>query len=353
MEDKLTFRNIFWSLAIIASLIVIGSVVKLFLASITIAIFLYYSARPLFNRINRRLKNKTQSAVITLLATFVPLVFLTGYILQLGYTELRSFAGHYDISLQKFISDSFEADISILLTTPTQIIQSQEGVALVQELMDWSVLVVGFVGDIFLRLIVTAVIFYYLLKHDSKLSNWATNNFGTLTPQWTRFWKRVDDDLSNIYFGNILNGIIAMVIAIAIALIYSLFAPDPIDIPYPVLFGIVAGISSLIPIIGVKVAYIPVTLYISTVAYTTEPTKLFPYIIVFVLFCVVILDFLQDLMIRPYISGKNLHIGLLLIAYISGPLILGWYGFFFAPILLVLIYHFSELILPDLIAEWF
>jgi predicted PurR-regulated permease PerM len=224
---------------------------------------------------------------------------------------------------------------------------------MVRELMDWSVLVVGFVGDIFLRLIITAVVLYYLLKHDTRLSNWATNNFGTLTPQWTRYWKRVDEDLSNIYFGNILNGIIAMVIAIIIALVYSFFAPDPIDIPYPVLFGIIAGISSLIPIIGVKIAYIPVTLYISGVAYTTDATGLFPYVIIFVVFCVVILDFLQDLLIRPYISGKNLHIGLLLIAYIAGPLMLGWYGFFFAPILLVLIYHFSDLILPDIIAEWF
>lgn len=353
MEDKLTFRNIFWSLAIIGSIFVIASVAKLFLASITLAIFLYYSSRPLFNRINDRLNSKTQSAAITLASTFIPLVILTGYIIQLGYNELRSFLNQYNLQIQEFVSSSFETEVTLLLTTPTQIIQSQQGLEMVRELMDWSVLVVGFVGDIFLRLIITAVVLYYLLKHDTRLSNWATNNFGTLTPQWTRYWKRVDEDLSNIYFGNILNGIIAMVIAIIIALVYSFFAPDPIDIPYPVLFGIVAGISSLIPIIGVKIAYIPVTLYISGVAYTTDATGLFPYVIIFVVFCVVILDFLQDLLIRPYISGKNLHIGLLLIAYIAGPLMLGWYGFFFAPILLVLIYHFSDLILPDIIAEWF
>lgn len=353
MEDKLSFRNIFWSLAIIASVFAIASVVKLFLASITFAIFLYYSSRPLFRRINNRVESKTQSAAITLIATFVPMIVFTGYIIQLGYNELQAFLQSYNIDLQNFVSSSLETELSLLLTTPTEIIQSEQGVNIIRELMDWSVLVVGFVGDIFLRLLITAVILYYLLKHDSKLSNWATNNFGTLTPKWNEYWRRVDDDLSNIYFGNILNGIIAMVIAIAIALVYSFLAPDVIGIPYPVLFGIIAGISSLIPIIGVKVAYIPVTLYVSAIAYTTDPTRLFPYIIVFLLFCAVVLDFLQDLMIRPYISGKHLHIGLLLIAYISGPLLLGWYGFFLAPVILVLIYHFSELILPDLIAEWF
>lgn len=353
MEDKLSFRNIFWTLVIIASLLVIGAVIKLFLASITLAIFLYYSSRPLFKRINNHLNSKTQSAAVTLSATFIPLIVFTGYIIQLGYNELQAFLRNYNIRLQDLVSGSFETELSLLLTTPTRIIQTQEGITMIRELMDWSVLVVGFVGDIFLRLIVTAVIFYYLLKHDSKLSNWATNNFGTLTPQWSRYWNRVDEDLSNIYFGNILNSMIAMLIAIVIALVYSFFAPDIIDIPYPILFGLLAGISSLIPIIGVKIAYIPVTIYISTVAYTTNPSGLFPYIIIFVLFCAIVLDFLQDLLIRPYISGKHLHIGLLLIAYISGPLILGWYGFFLAPVALVLIYHFSDLILPDLIAEWF
>lgn len=353
MENTVTFRNILWSTVILGSLLAISSVIELFLGSITMAFFLYYSSRPLFKRIHNRIRNRTYSALITLFVTFIPLVIFTFYIIQLGYSELQRILFQYDFSAQTFIPNSLRSDIS-LLSTPTQIIESENGTQIILELLDWSVIVFGIVGDVFLRLIIIAVVYYYLLKDDIKFTNWATNNFGSITPHWSRFWRKVDQDLHNIYFGNILNAIIAMSIAIIIAFIYSFFAPDPVDIPYPILFGILAGISSLIPIIGVKVAYVPVALYMSFIAYTTDSTGLFAYIIVFVLFSAIVLDFLQDIIIRSYISsGQSLHMGLLLIAYISGPLLLGWYGFFFAPVVLVLIYHFSDIILPDIIAKWF
>lgn len=351
-STNITSQNIFWSIIVLLSVAAIALVGKLFLASFTMAIFLYYSSRPFYKEINKWIKQPTISAVITLTVTFVPLSIFTGYIIQLGYTELQRFLNNYNIQLQEIIAGSVEADIMFLLNTPTEIVQSEEGVAMIQELLDWSILVISFVGDIFLQVLVMIIILYYLLKHDDRLFAWASNNFSGLTDQWDEYWARVDNDLYLIYFGNILNGIIAMAIGILVAIVYSFIAPDVISIPFPILFGVVAGISSLIPIIGVKIAYVPVAAYLSIVAFNNDPAALFPYIIIFVLFSMIVLDFLQDLILRPYISGKHLHIGILLVAYISGPLLLGWYGFFFAPIVLVLIFHFADLILPELIGSW-
>jgi hypothetical protein len=38
-----------------------------------------------------------------------------------------------------------------------------------------------------------------------------------------------------------------------------------------------------------------------------------------------------------------------MIAYTFGPLLFGWYGIFLMPMLLVLVFHFARLVLPELV----
>jgi len=54
--------------------------------------------------------------------------------------------------------------------------------------------------------------------------------------------------------------------------------------------------------------------------------------------------------IRLRFSGNGgLHVGLVMFAYIFGPLMFGWYGLFLGPILLVVVVHFARLVLPELL----
>jgi len=41
---------------------------------------------------------------------------------------------------------------------------------------------------------------------------------------------------------------------------------------------------------------------------------------------------------------------MVMLAYIFGPLLFGWYGIFLGPMLLVLLVHFTALVLPELLA---
>jgi hypothetical protein len=54
--------------------------------------------------------------------------------------------------------------------------------------------------------------------------------------------------------------------------------------------------------------------------------------------------------VRPYVSGRDLHLGLIILAYVFGPLVWGWYGLFLGPMVLVLGVHFGRLVLPELVA---
>ena len=61
------------------------------------------------------------------------------------------------------------------------------------------------------------------------------------------------------------------------------------------------------------------------------------------------MNFIPDVVLRPFISGRNLHVGLVMIAYIVGPAFFGWYGLFLGPLLLVLAIHFVRRILLELL----
>jgi hypothetical protein len=63
----------------------------------------------------------------------------------------------------------------------------------------------------------------------------------------------------------------------------------------------------------------------------------------------VVVDTIPDLIIRPYVSGRSLHVGMVMLAYVLGPLFFGGYGLFLGPPLLVLVFHFFRTVLPELI----
>jgi hypothetical protein len=61
---------------------------------------------------------------------------------------------------------------------------------------------------------------------------------------------------------------------------------------------------------------------------------------------VVVVDTIPDFLIRPYVSGNRTHVGLLMFAYILGPIAFGFYGIFLGPILLVLFAQFFRTVAP-------
>jgi hypothetical protein len=64
---------------------------------------------------------------------------------------------------------------------------------------------------------------------------------------------------------------------------------------------------------------------------------------------VVFLDLLPQAVIQPYVSGQRLSLGLLLFAYLLGPILFGWYGFFLLPLVTVLVVQIVRLVLAELV----
>jgi predicted PurR-regulated permease PerM len=191
---------------------------------------------------------------------------------------------------------------------------------------------------------------FYLLRDAGKLSRLLAR-FGDDRGVYDAYARAVDKSLETVFFGNILNAIMTGAIgAISYSLLdLSLVAPAGLSIPYPALTGLLAGIASLIPVVGMKIVYVPVAVYLTGTAYFQGSG--YWYVATFVAVSFVVVDSVPDLFLRPYVTGKNLHVGSVMIAYILGPLMFGWYGLFLGPIILVLVVHFVRIVLPVLLEK--
>jgi hypothetical protein len=62
-----------------------------------------------------------------------------------------------------------------------------------------------------------------------------------------------------------------------------------------------------------------------------------------------LLDIIPQTVLRPYLSGRGIHTGLVLFAYVLGAALFGWYGLFLGPLLLVLVAQAANVVLPELL----
>lgn len=190
-----------------------------------------------------------------------------------------------------------------------------------------------------LYFIITLIIVYYLLKDDHLIKKWAEDNIFNEIQYSEEYLKRIDKELESIYFGNMITVFIISFLAVSVFISYNIISPEYINIKYTFLLTLLCGISSLVPIIGIKIIYIPLFSYLSLIAYSINVTSLsFP--IFYLIISMILIDIIPETFIRPYISNRNMHLGLVIISYLTGVILFGWYGLFFGPFVLTVIYYY-------------
>jgi predicted PurR-regulated permease PerM len=130
-------------------------------------------------------------------------------------------------------------------------------------------------------------------------------------------------------------------------------SPAGLSVPYPTLIGLLSGAASLIPLVGMKLVYVPVTLYLFGAALTSAGVDSLWFPATFAAVAFFVVDVIPDMVLRPYVSARDLHMGTMMFAYLLGPLLFGWYGIFLAPMLLVIAVRFNRVVLPELLARVF
>ncbi|MDS0293901.1 AI-2E family transporter [Halogeometricum luteum] len=348
--------RVMWWLLGLAIFLVLAFVAEAYLGTFMLGLFLYYATRPVYSRIRGRIGQPSVGAAVALLILSLPVVLLVGYTVVVAFSELAAFVEGNQQGIAAMVEPyldsvgpvrSPEQLLSVLTEDPSSLLDSTN-TATAGGVLTGLAGTASFVLGAALQLFIAFAFAFYLLRDDRRLASWTRQNLSGEGGVVNAYMTAVDRDLKTIYFGNILNAFAIAVIAAVSYNAINLFAPASMSIPSPTLLGALTGAGSLIPVVGMKIVYVPVTILLAVEALVTAPATLW-VALVYGGVSLVVVDTIPDFLLRPYVSGRNLHTGTVMFAYIIGPALFGWYGLFLGPLLLVVGVHFFRIVLPELV----
>jgi len=335
-----------WALGAVL-LAVLGLVIDQYLPWLVFGLFIYYVARPITRRLEQRIASPTLVAALTLLLIVVPIVVMIGAILLVALGQLVTAAA--DLPVDRILAQ-LPVQLSELPNTPSEVYDTTAVLIQdpsVQNMVGTVGGAIGAVGAMLFNMFISLLIAFFLLISDRNIATWFESNVFGEESLATAYLSAVDRGLSSIYFGYTMT-IFAVIILSAI--IYTLFnaaTPAGLAIPSAVLFAVVTGLFTLVPLVGRSIVYFTIAGTLAVQAAMTEPQLLWVPL-VFLAIMIVAFDNLVRTYIRPYLSGRTLNTGLVMFAYLFGPPLFGWYGIFLGPFLMLFIVTFVRLILPVL-----
>ena len=315
------------------------------------AIFVYYIGRPIYDRLLRRLKSKAASAFISLFLLLLPVTVVFLYGLGAAAIELSHLTSISNIPYLDVIEKATAKYSSIMANiTPGELmtlIREDKNIQLAWPIA--GMILFNAMGVIF-RVMLTFTMALYLLMDGHRLRKWLVEDIYPAERELAeRFVKSVDGDLYRVFYGNIFT---AFLIAFIGGLVFSalnIIAPSGMALPYPLLLGMVCGVTSLVPMIGVALFWVPATGVLAAWAAANGTFSAdFWYIALFAASTAVLVDWGPNLMFKPRVTGRHIHPGLMLMAYLLGPAAFGLAGLFLGPMILVVALNYVKIVLPEL-----
>lgn len=286
---------------------------------ILLGAILAYLIRPVANKIQSKLKFSSISILIAMVVVLIPLILLVAYISYEISTVVTSFlSSNYYLDLNQFISqlpinvDSLNSSINSSLSE------------IAKYLLNYTVTFLSKFLNISLDLfILVCSVFYFVRDGDKCLSfirDFVPDNSKKFFDDTV---ESVQDVLRSIFYGHFLTSVI---IGIFGAIGYSL-----LGFPYGIFLGVLTGILQLIPIFGPWPIYW--ALFFVDIFSGNYPRAIVVLLFGFFLSTV-------DMYIRPALSSHyaEIHPLILLIGFLSGPLVYGVVGFIIGPLILGITY---------------
>jgi predicted PurR-regulated permease PerM len=344
-------RDISWIILGLTSAYLLYRMVNPIVDVIVYSIFVYYVGRPFYTRLQKRLKSPPTSAFITLFILLLPVTIVIIYGLGVASIELLNLMDAMHIPYAETINRVVTQYSSIAAEVKPQDIMRMAGENQnFRELWDLTTAILLSAMGVIFRLMLMFTIALYLLMDGRHLRDWLTKNIYPERCDMTkRFFDEVDTDLNKVFFSNIATAFFIAFMGSVVFTALNSFAPQTLRIPYTVLLGMICGVVSLVPAVGVALFWVPATLVMTVNAYLNGVLLTDGwFIIAFILSTAVLVDWGPNLIFKPRLTGKRIHPGLMMMAYLLGPIAFGFAGLFIGPIALVVSLNFIKVILPEL-----
>lgn len=315
------------------------------------AVFLYYATRPIEDRIAGYIDHDNLAVALTLFVVVLPVMVIGSYALWLigreiqqllatgAFAPLRPYLQPYlqfvrqgELrQLGRAIASSQQGQGQTVAATARRVLASFTNVFIV---------IVGFIAKAFLL----TLFLFYLLRDDSAIKAWFYESVDH-DDRIVTFLNGIDEDLETVFFNNLVLVVLTAIQGTVIYIAMNRLLPGKAIVVTPVLLGTLVGFGMLIPVVGMKLFYLPYAGYLFIAAATTK-TPMW-HALVFLGVSAIIVDTIPDIFIRPYLSSRgSLHMGQILLGYVLGTMAFGWYGLFLGPIIVVVLHHFAHTVFP-------
>lgn len=348
-----------------------------FIGALTLGIFIYYCTRPVYRFLRDNNVGKTISAIVAQLTFILPSIVLLAYTLQIVSFEIRAFAADASGTIgdvlqnQELIERILEQEGLFGFNINDEIGISSEDTGIdgirsllgninsdtIDSILNVSVSLVSdlisSISGLFFTLFIAFALSFYLQRDGEKIKS-KVMTLLDYDRDLYEYLDRLDADLRVVFLGNIALALGTAVVGATSFYLITLLVPGGEVLKYPGLVGFLCGIASLIPVVGMKLVYFPLTAILLVVSVIRQPLPealVFP--VVFFVVAAIIVDTIPDLVARPYLGSlSGVSTSVLLFSYILGPLAFGWYGLFLGPLIFVSAYEFVLIILPLIVQEY-
>jgi predicted PurR-regulated permease PerM len=319
-----------------------------FVDVIIYGVFVYYVARPVYGVMHKIIRSDSLSVFLSLFLVILPVLIIALYAASVASFELSRLLEGVDYSIPfKYLSDAVD-NLSLLgqQLTPQELwdLLNSSGN------LDLLIVPVTILLDISFKLFLTLTIGYYMLKDGRRLKEWAIRSlFPGEDDLAEKFFDSLDANLRGIFAGTVLVAVMTSFVAIVLFYTMDSIAPTNLVIPYPFLLGLLCGLAIFVPGIGVAVIWVPIVIYLIAQAYfggILLSSALF--LLLFTVSVVLFVGVAPDLLLRPVLSGRSMHSGVVLGSYIFGYAVFGFVGLFLGPLLVAVFSSFAKVVLPAL-----
>lgn len=324
-------------------------VIKPYLAAILTSVLLVYIFYPVYSFLNRKIRNKNISSLITsliiILIITVPLAFIltslvneattaydiskqaltTGTLSKLDCSDNDGFLCKTSDYLEKTISNpSIKNSLNDLIKKTSEFIVTQGS----SFLLTITIKII----DLFIILFIT----FYLFKDGKALVYRLRKLIPLSYSHQDHILKQFNDTTFAIIHGTL---IIALIQGALGAIGFWIFG-----LSSPILWGAIMTILALIPIIGPPVVYLPASLYMIIAGIINSNNILLSKGIGFLAFGIILISGV-DTFLKPKIIGSRakVHPVFVLLGVLGGLAAFGLIGLLFGPIILAIFVTFVNI----------
>ena len=306
---------------LVVSLMIVFPVLNM----IILGAILAYGVRPVARKIQSKLKFPSISILLAMVVILIPLILLIAYIVMevtgilTGFLATNSDAGVNAAisSLSQYIPGGLDINsISASIYSSAREI----GTYVLNYLVKFASSLMNVTLDLF---ILVCSVFYFVRDGDKCLEFIKSFVPDDSKDFFDRTVESVKDVLRSIFYGHFLTSVI---IGIFAAIGYSL-----LGYPYGIFLGVLTGILQLIPVFGPWPIYW--ALFFMDILSGNYPRAIIVLFFGFFLSTI-------DMYIRPALSSHyaDIHPLILLVGFLSGPLVYGIVGFIVGPLILGITY---------------